>query len=157
MIYTISFYNKTFYKNIEAQIWCIIFPKTTKNSKFERGNLPNESSDQEKHFKHVFEVGVGWEFEKIWIKIKNILSLLPTITGSYKKRVYFIRNTHQRIRRNTQISIYIIKLAWTKNAFHRLIMSSRVYTDGISILSTEYFQFARRLDGRIETVKSEVN
>ena len=24
------------------------------------------------YFKHVFGVGVGWEFEKMWIKIKNV-------------------------------------------------------------------------------------
>ena len=32
---------------------------SAKNSKFERGNLPNESLDQEEHLKHVFGVGVG--------------------------------------------------------------------------------------------------
>ena len=37
----------------KAQIWCEIFPKTTKESKFEieRGNFPNEV--QEKNLKHV--------------------------------------------------------------------------------------------------------
>ena len=48
------------------------FSKYTNNSEFEHGNFSNESLDQEKHFKHVFEVGVGWEFEKLLIKIKNI-------------------------------------------------------------------------------------
>ena len=43
-----------------------------KNLKFEYENFPNESLGQEKHFKHVFGVGVGWEFAKVWIKIKNI-------------------------------------------------------------------------------------
>ncbi len=43
-----------------------------KNLKFEYENFPNESLGQVKHFKHVFGVGVGWEFEKMWIKIKNI-------------------------------------------------------------------------------------
>ena len=40
------------------------------NSKF--NHFSDESLDQEKHFKHVFGVGVGWEFEKMWMKIKNI-------------------------------------------------------------------------------------
>ena len=42
------------------------------NSKFEHGNFPNESLEQENHPKHVF--GVGWYsgLEEIWIKIKNI-------------------------------------------------------------------------------------
>ena len=31
-----------------------------------------ESLGQEKHSKDVFGIRVGWEFEKIWIKIKNI-------------------------------------------------------------------------------------
>ena len=44
------------------------------NLKYDYGNFSNECLGQEKHFKHVFGVGVGWEFEKIWIKIKNILS-----------------------------------------------------------------------------------
>ena len=58
----------SFYKNIEAQI----IPKTMNNVKYEYGNFQNESLGYEKHFKHAFGVGVGWEFEKIWIKIKNI-------------------------------------------------------------------------------------
>ena len=33
-----------------------------KNSKFEHGNLPNESSDQEKHIG--LWVEVGWEFHR---------------------------------------------------------------------------------------------
>ena len=48
--------------NIEAQIWYKFFPKTTKNSKFDHENFSDESLDQEKHFKHVFGVGVGCEF-----------------------------------------------------------------------------------------------
>ena len=40
-----------------------------KNLKFEYENFPNESLGQ---VKHVFGVGVEWEFEKMWIKIKNI-------------------------------------------------------------------------------------
>ena len=44
-----------------------------KNLKFEYENFQNESLDKVKHFKHVvFGVGVGWEFEKMWIKIKSI-------------------------------------------------------------------------------------
>ena len=43
-----------------------------KNLKFKYGNFPNESLGQEEHFKHVFGVGVGWEFAKMWIEIKNI-------------------------------------------------------------------------------------
>ena len=43
-----------------------------RTSRLKFGNFPDESLDQEKHFKHVFEVGVGWEFEKIRIKIKHI-------------------------------------------------------------------------------------
>ena len=42
--------------------------------KFEYGNFSNESLSQVKHFKHVFGVGVGWKFKKIWIKIKNNLA-----------------------------------------------------------------------------------
>ena len=41
-----------------------------KNLKFE--NFPNENLGQVKHFKQVIGVGVGWEFVKMWIKIKNI-------------------------------------------------------------------------------------
>ena len=37
-------------------------------------NFPNENLGQEKHFKYVFGVRIRWEFEKIWIKIKNILT-----------------------------------------------------------------------------------
>ena len=43
-----------------------------KNLKFGYENFPNESLGHVKHFKHVFGVGVGWEFKKMWIKIKNI-------------------------------------------------------------------------------------
>ena len=43
-----------------------------KNFKFEYENFPNQSLGQVKHFKHVFVVGVRWEFAKMWIKIKNI-------------------------------------------------------------------------------------
>ena len=43
-----------------------------KNVKFEYENYPNENLGQVKHVKHVFRVGVGWEFEKTWLKIKNI-------------------------------------------------------------------------------------
>ena len=36
-------------------------------------NLPNESLGQAKRFnKHAFGVGVGWEFQKMGIEIKNI-------------------------------------------------------------------------------------
>ena len=49
-----------------------------KNLKYNYGNFPNESLGQEKHFKDVFGVGVGWEFEKIWIKIKNIRASADT-------------------------------------------------------------------------------
>ena len=45
-----------------------------KNLEFEYENFPNESIAQVKYFKHVFGVGVGWEFEKMLIKIKNILA-----------------------------------------------------------------------------------
>ena len=38
---------------MEAQTWCEIFPKSTKNSKLEHGNFSNEKLNQEKHFKHV--------------------------------------------------------------------------------------------------------
>ena len=48
------------------------FSKTMKNLKFMYENFPNQSLGLVKHFKHVFGVGVGWEFEKMWIKIKNI-------------------------------------------------------------------------------------
>ena len=58
--------------NIEVQIWSENFSKTMKNLKFEYENFPNESLGQVKHFKHVFGVGVGWEFVKMWIKIKKI-------------------------------------------------------------------------------------
>ena len=54
------------------------FPKSTKNSKFDHGNFSDESLDQDKPFKHVIGVGVGWEFEKMW--------MWPTFTGSYKKK-----------------------------------------------------------------------
>ena len=47
-----------FYRNIEDQIWSEIFPKTMKNFKYDYGNFPIESLGQEKHFKHVFGVGV---------------------------------------------------------------------------------------------------
>ena len=63
------------------------FSKYTNNSEFEHGNFSNESLGQDKHFKHVFGVGVGWEFEKTWIKMKNILAS-DNFTGSYKKRMW---------------------------------------------------------------------
>ena len=50
-----------------------------KNLKYEYGNFQNESLGQEKPFKYVFGVGVGLEFEKIWIKIENI----PASTDIY--------------------------------------------------------------------------
>ena len=40
--YTLFFLWEQFYKNIEAQIWSEIFPKTTKNLKYDYGNFPNE-------------------------------------------------------------------------------------------------------------------
>ena len=83
------------YKNIEAQIWSENFPKTMKNLKYEYGNLPNESLGQEKHFKHVFGVGVGWEFEKMWIKIKNIRASADISWLLWKKSVihsFFYKN-----------------------------------------------------------------
>ena len=43
-----------------------------KNLKFEYEYFPNESLGQVKYSKHVFGVGVGWEFEEMCIKIKNI-------------------------------------------------------------------------------------
>ena len=43
---------------MEIQIWSENFPKTNKNFKFEYGNFPNESLDQEQHFKHVFGVKI---------------------------------------------------------------------------------------------------
>ena len=43
-----------------------------KNLKYEYRKFSNQSFGQEKHFKHVFGVGVGWKFEKIWTKMKNI-------------------------------------------------------------------------------------
>ena len=64
-----------------------------KNLKFEYGNLPNESLDQEKHFKHVFEVGVGWEFEKTWIKIKNIRASADIYWFLLKKSVHLLEAT----------------------------------------------------------------
>ena len=33
------------------------------------------------------------------------------------------------------------------------VSSSSIYTDEVSISSTEYFQFVHRFDGRIETMK----
>ena len=58
--------------NIEAEIWCEIFPKIMKNWKIWAWNIrkliPREA------FKACIlgTVGVGWEFDKIWIRIKNI-------------------------------------------------------------------------------------
>ena len=72
-----------------------ILPKTTMDSKFECRNFPNESLGQGKHFKHVFWVGVGWEFEKMWIKIRTS-EPLPTFTGSYKKRVQSLIAIYQK-------------------------------------------------------------
>ena len=100
------FLKETFYKNIEAQIWCIIFPKTTKNSKFERGNFANESSDKEKHFKHVFQVGVGWELEKIRIKIKNILSLGRQLLVLIKKCVFHKKHAPKDPSKHSNKHIY---------------------------------------------------
>ena len=59
------------YKNIEDQIWCEMFPKFTNNSIFERGNLPNESLDQE-------------NLQKCGSKLRTA-EPRPTFTGSYKK------------------------------------------------------------------------
>ena len=91
--YTLFFLWEQFYKNIEAeieaQICSEIFPKTTK---FDHENFFDESLDQEKHFKHVFEVGVGWEFEKILIKFKNIRGSVG-IYWFLQKRVYIRTST----------------------------------------------------------------
>ena len=43
---TLFFFIRTIYKNIEAQIWSEIFPKTMKNLKYDYGNFPNESLGQ---------------------------------------------------------------------------------------------------------------
>ena len=83
------FFIRAIHKNIEAQIWSEILPKSMKNLKYTYGNLPNESlgQDQEKHFKYVFGVRVGLEFEKIWIKMKNIPASAD-IYWFFKKRQY---------------------------------------------------------------------
>ena len=47
-----------------------------KNLNFEYENFPIESLGQVEQFKHVFGVGVGWEYAKMWIKTKNIRHLL---------------------------------------------------------------------------------
>ena len=56
-----------------------------KNLKFEFENFPNESLGQVKHIKHVFGVGVGWEFEKMWRSKLGTSEPRPTFPGSYKK------------------------------------------------------------------------
>ena len=56
------------------------FPKTTKNWKFEHGNLPNENLDQEKYFKYAFE-GSGENLRKFGSKLRTS----EPYTGSYKK------------------------------------------------------------------------
>ena len=61
-----------------------VFSKNYKELGIWAWELSRQSEDQEKHFKHVFGVGVGWEFEKIRIKIKNIRDWAE-FTGSYKK------------------------------------------------------------------------
>ena len=43
-----------------------------KNLKFEYENFPNENLGQVKNLSMYLGLGLGWEFEKIWIKIKNI-------------------------------------------------------------------------------------
>ena len=53
-----------------------------KNLKYD---FSKESLGQEKHFKHIFGIGVGWRFEKIWIQIKNNRDSADII-GSYKKK-----------------------------------------------------------------------
>ena len=58
-----------------------------KNLKFEYENFPNESLGQVKHFKHVYGVGVGWEFEKMWIKIKTIRASVDISWFLWKKSV----------------------------------------------------------------------
>ena len=66
------FLNFLFIRNIDAQIWYNIIPKTTKNSIFDHEYFSDENLYQKKHFKPVFGVAVGWEFEKVWFKIKMI-------------------------------------------------------------------------------------
>ena len=63
-----------------------------KSLKFEYENFPNESLGQVKHFKHVFGVGVGWEFEKMWIKIKNIRASADIYWYLYKKEGILFQN-----------------------------------------------------------------
>ena len=60
-----SFYENNFIRTSRLKFCLKFFPKTMKNSEFGHGNFPNEGLDREKHFKHVFGVGVGWEFENI--------------------------------------------------------------------------------------------
>ena len=55
-----------------------------KNFKYDYGNFPNESLGQEKY---VFGVGVGWESEKIWIKIKNSRASADIYWFLYKNSV----------------------------------------------------------------------
>ena len=59
--------------NIEGKVF---FPETDGFEKERyvsfKSDFSNLSLGQEKHFKHVFRVGVGWEFEKTWINIINI-------------------------------------------------------------------------------------
>ena len=43
-----------------------------KSLQFDHADLLQKSLDQGKHFKHIFEGGVRWDLEKMWIKIKNI-------------------------------------------------------------------------------------
>ena len=49
------------------------FPKLPRTL-LENENFPNESLDQEKHFKYIFEVWIEREFEKTQIKINNMRS-----------------------------------------------------------------------------------
>ena len=48
------------------------FKQLLKSQKWEE-NFLDESLDEDKQFKNVF--GVGCEFQKIWIKIKNIRAM----------------------------------------------------------------------------------
>ena len=59
------FLSEQFY-NTEAKIWCEIFQKSTPQQNLKKLDF---------EWGIIFVVGVGWEFEKIWIEIKNIRAL----------------------------------------------------------------------------------
>ena len=129
----------------------------TKSSKFECWNLPNESLDEEKHIKHELRVGVGYEFETIWIKIKNIRAWLlwkrvPRISWfvAVSNKDFFIHLLVQFIDPNyenqleTGWGVPLISPPRSKEGFKRKKCLYTIYGERTSIYGKSIFIYGKR-------------